>query len=327
MCVIFIAINKDPAKNPYRICLASNRDEYFARPSLRIHRWDEPYGTIIGGRDGQHGGTWLAINTDNGRIGVLLNLRDRDMLSVQNTEKTSRGTLVPSYLTSSLSTEDFIENLKMTAHCYDPFILIMLEAVTDGNYDGYCFSNNKSYVKKFAWDEQQSEVFAGFGNSHPDNPYLKVKNGLGQFINIVNTTPATTVPLVQPIGDRFTDALLKFLSCTDRHFPDETLVACFPVGFPDEFLAALSSLNVQAYEKGYGTRAQTLLLVDFERNCFMLEKEIIPVISELETSDVSHVGERTTESSAIVSMNVALNCSSSNLGSAGTADVKISEPL
>lgn len=53
------------------LLLISNRDEFYARPTLPLHACDG----IIAGRDKQAGGTWMGVNL-SGRWAVLTNFRD-----------------------------------------------------------------------------------------------------------------------------------------------------------------------------------------------------------------------------------------------------------
>lgn len=55
MCILFIYVNSghggdgDPVLGEYRLVLASNRDEYYARPAKIAGPWDEsPH--VIGGK-------------------------------------------------------------------------------------------------------------------------------------------------------------------------------------------------------------------------------------------------------------------------------------
>ncbi|KAM7348389.1 transport and golgi organization 2 isoform 1-T2 [Cochliomyia hominivorax] len=78
MCVIFFYVNSNPGKDGYKLILASNRDEFFARETKQAGKWlDAEY--VYGGIDlepGREGGTWLAISGKDGvfKIGALLNL-------------------------------------------------------------------------------------------------------------------------------------------------------------------------------------------------------------------------------------------------------------
>ena len=56
------------------LLLAFNRDETFRRQTQHAHFW-EAYPDILGGRDIQGGGTWLAISR-SGRFAMLTNFRE-----------------------------------------------------------------------------------------------------------------------------------------------------------------------------------------------------------------------------------------------------------
>ena len=71
MCLLVFAWNKHPR---YRVVLAANRDEFHARPAAAMHWWAEP--DILGGRDLEAGGAWLAVGRD-GRFGVVTNYTQR----------------------------------------------------------------------------------------------------------------------------------------------------------------------------------------------------------------------------------------------------------
>ena len=66
MCLIAFAYG---VHKKYRLILSANRDEFFNRPTAPLNIWeDNP--EIIGGRDLQQGGTWMAFNR-NGRFAAL----------------------------------------------------------------------------------------------------------------------------------------------------------------------------------------------------------------------------------------------------------------
>lgn len=71
MCLMVMAYECHPR---YRLILASNRDEFLARPALPAHFWDDPAG-LLAGRDVEGGGTWLGI-TRTARFALLTNHRD-----------------------------------------------------------------------------------------------------------------------------------------------------------------------------------------------------------------------------------------------------------
>jgi uncharacterized protein with NRDE domain len=71
MCLI--AFDHRPGSDiPLR--LVANRDEFHARPAAPLARWEDAP-DIIGGRDLEAGGTWLAVHRC-GRFATVTNLRD-----------------------------------------------------------------------------------------------------------------------------------------------------------------------------------------------------------------------------------------------------------
>jgi hypothetical protein len=48
MCILFLHATNNPAPNEFRLILASNRDEYYERPTHQAHFWDDDP-TVIGG--------------------------------------------------------------------------------------------------------------------------------------------------------------------------------------------------------------------------------------------------------------------------------------
>lgn len=78
MCVIFFYVNSNPEENGYKLILASNRDEFYARDTKEAAKWTDAE-HVYGGIDlepGREGGTWLAISGHDGilKVGALLNL-------------------------------------------------------------------------------------------------------------------------------------------------------------------------------------------------------------------------------------------------------------
>ncbi len=90
MCVVAVAIDAHPR---WRLVVAGNRDEYHARASAPLARWDEVSG-IIAGRDLVSGGSWMGVS-EAGRFAVVTNIRDADG---PDPAKLSRGALVADWL-------------------------------------------------------------------------------------------------------------------------------------------------------------------------------------------------------------------------------------
>jgi uncharacterized protein with NRDE domain len=93
MCVVALALGRHP---DYPLILIGNRDEFHARPSAPIHKWQDGSG-IMAGQDLRAGGTWLGIHPASSRIVVVTNIRGVD----PDPSKSSRGALVTQILTGS----------------------------------------------------------------------------------------------------------------------------------------------------------------------------------------------------------------------------------
>lgn len=123
MCVIFFYANSEPTVNGYKLILASNRDEFFARDTQTAGEWSNG-GHVYGGEysvierqrhhiqwnisnvvgidlePGREGGTWLAIGNGKGifKVGALLNLtgepKPRNAVGKNNTQHTHTSTCI-----------------------------------------------------------------------------------------------------------------------------------------------------------------------------------------------------------------------------------------
>lgn len=90
------------------LCLISNRDEFYHRPTATLHLWEQS--NIVAGQDLQSGGTWMGV-TATGRWAIITNFRD----GTDKTEyTTSRGHLIQSFLTSNEAPIRFAQALEKT---------------------------------------------------------------------------------------------------------------------------------------------------------------------------------------------------------------------
>ena len=116
MCIVAIAWQ---VLDEMPLCLISNRDEFYQRPSSHLKQWENS--PIIAGQDLQSGGTWMGI-TPTGRWAVLTNFRDgKD----QTSYPTSRGHLIQSFLESEQTPIRFAQDLEKKQCDYAGFNLFM----------------------------------------------------------------------------------------------------------------------------------------------------------------------------------------------------------
>ena len=118
MCLIAFAWNVHPR---WRLVLVGNRDEFHARPSAGLARWEDA--PIIAGRDLRAGGTWLGV-TPAGRCAVVTNVRAPQV--VPGTR--SRGALARDYLAGTDSADAHAAKLLDEAATYGAFNLLLFDA-------------------------------------------------------------------------------------------------------------------------------------------------------------------------------------------------------
>ena len=70
MCLILLA---QKPSNEFKFVMASNRDEFYSRPTLPIHWWTNIDG-LLAGKDLEQGGTWMAISK-KGKFAAVTNVR------------------------------------------------------------------------------------------------------------------------------------------------------------------------------------------------------------------------------------------------------------
>ena len=101
------------------LCLISNRDEFYHRPSSALNAWQNS--SIVAGQDLQSGGTWMGV-TASGRWAIVTNFRNgRD----QKSYTTSRGHLIQSFLESDLAPIRFAQQLEQQQQDYAGFNLFV----------------------------------------------------------------------------------------------------------------------------------------------------------------------------------------------------------
>lgn len=116
MCIVAFAWH---VLDDMPLCLISNRDEFYHRPSTPLHQWENH--PIVAGQDLQSGGTWLGV-TASGRWAIVTNFRNgRD----QNHYETSRGKLIQDFLESDLAPIRFAQQLEGKQQDYAGFNLFV----------------------------------------------------------------------------------------------------------------------------------------------------------------------------------------------------------
>lgn len=258
MCILFFVTNSNPSAGGYKLILAANRDEFYARPALSAAPWkDFPH--VMGGRDmetGREGGTWLAISALDRvfKFGALLNITGEN----KHKDALGRGGLVSKYVAGSLSNDQYFEEIGKSASQYNGFSLVTIEIryITRHSpsrvynkmpiYNHHPFS--KDDVKPMhlcnapetVTTEWPSDEVLAFGNCPPSRVLRKVVAGRKQFEEIVHRDLKK---------EDIVSELMNLLRDTEKHWPDDELLFRAPI-----WGERLSSVCVDLEDEGYGSR-------------------------------------------------------------------------
>ena len=233
MCLIVLSCGQHP---DYPLILAANRDEFHARPTRDAHWWPDKPG-ILGGRDLQAGGTWLALHK-SGRFATVTNFRDAQPPSPKHR---SRGHLVTGFLEGNSSPKDYLEEIDEDA--YAGFNLIV------GTVSEVAYLSNREEGTR-----QLSPGTYGLSNALLDGPWHKVESSRQKLTAMLATGSVNETKLMRLMDDRTKGPVAEVepgrLDFTKAH----AITAPFIV-MPD-----------------YGTRCTTIVLADRNGNWHFTER-------------------------------------------------------
>lgn len=235
MCLVFFSVSNHPN---YKLILAGNRDEFYNRRTAAACFWDD-HPDILGGRDLEAGGTWLAMNKA-GKIALVTNYRDPQNI---DPKAPSRGQLVSDYLISNESPAEYLKTISTNGNKYNGFNLIAGDPTRLWYY-----SNYKKDIEKL------EPGFYGLSNHLLETSWPKVLRGKEK---------------VKPIIDRSSidpEALFEVLY--DDQIVADTLLP--KTGLTLERERALSSMFIKT--EGYGSRCSTVILIDKQDQVLFSER-------------------------------------------------------
>ena len=224
----------------YPIILAGNRDEFHARPTKAAHWWPDKPG-IVGGRDLQAGGTWLAVSK-SGRFATVTNYRDA---KPPEPGHRSRGFLVTDFLESDLAPSEFVGTVDEDR--YAGFNLIA------GTMDEVAYLSNR---------EEGTRVLApgtyGLSNALLDGPWHKVESSRARLASLVDD------------GEINETSLLRLMHDRDKGPVDEVESGRL------DFTTAHAITAPFIVMPEYGTRCTTVLLIDRSGRWHFTERRFDP---------------------------------------------------
>ncbi len=227
MCLLAIAVGAHPR---LPLIVAANRDEFHGRPTQDARWWpDRP--DILGGRDLEAGGSWLAVH-QSGRFAAVTNFRDADRRPAR---LRSRGQLITDFLSSTAEPVDFLRSVDGDA--FAGFNLLVASRQAGGPSVAY-LSNRGGGLRAL------ERGIYGLSNATLDTPWNKLRLTRDRLRQLIDADDVDESSLMRMLDDRqrapaseIDDPALEFATA-------HALSAPFIV-LPD-----------------YGTRCSTVLTID-----------------------------------------------------------------
>jgi len=241
MCLIALAWKAHPY---YPLILATNRDEFHERPTTLLDYWND-IPDVLGGRDSEKGGTWLATNVD-ARWAAVTNFRDGIQPS---SPSRSRGHLVSDYVSSNLEPNDYAATIETSISDYPGCNLLI------GGSDDLYYASNRCDAGPRINIQPVSPGVHSLSNHLLDTPWPKVERCKQHMQSLLAAD-----------SDTMTESLFELLA--DRTLADDQDLPSTGVSADRERM--LSAPFIVA--ENYGTRASTVLLMDKKGKVQMHER-------------------------------------------------------
>jgi len=236
MCLTVLAYETHPE---YRLIIASNRDEFYERPSQPAHFWED-CPQVLAGRDLQNMGTWFGV-TRYGKLALLTNVRDP---ASSRNDRPSRGDLVKRFLREDLSPEDYLRELLSHSDRFNGFNLLF-GTVTQLFY----FSNHPRDWKRI------TPGIHGLSNASLNTSWPKVEFAQNSLQELIASK------------EEVTEQDLFSILFNDESYPLETLP---DTGVGAELEKMLSPVFINS--PNYGTRSSTVVMLDYNGGVSFTEK-------------------------------------------------------
>uniref|UniRef100_A0A8B9FDL8 Transport and Golgi organization protein 2 homolog n=1 Tax=Amazona collaria TaxID=241587 RepID=A0A8B9FDL8_9PSIT len=242
-----------------QLVLAANRDEFYHRPSKSAEFWDSS-NEILSGLDmeeGKEGGTWLGISK-KGKLAALTNY----MQPKTDQNAKGRGALVTNFLTGDLDSYTYLKKVSVEGHLYNGFNLLAADLNTTKG-DVICYYGNKG---------EPEPVFLnagiyGLSNSLLDTPWKKLEYGKQLFTEVVKRSQDLT-------KEELVQELLTVMNNQHPQLPDPAIEEQGK-DYIRPVLNEYAAICVRC--PGYGTRTNTILLIDSEGWVTFTERNLISV--------------------------------------------------
>ena len=168
MCLILFAVNPN---SRYRLIVAANRDELYARPTRTAGFWDS-HPHLLAGQDENMGGTWLGVNR-KGAFAAVTNFMETP---AEPPPPRSRGDLPTEFLLTHPDPNAYLESVSSRGDAYKGFNLVV------ANQDNCCYYGNRAGAPRVLGDG-----YYGLSNQILDCDWPKVVDGRARLTEIVST--------------------------------------------------------------------------------------------------------------------------------------------
>lgn len=239
MCFALMALGQH---TDYPFVLVANRDEFYARPALAMHEWQDADG-VIAGRDLESMGSWLAVNKQDRRFALVTNVRE----GVPQSAERSRGLLIRDLVDTDVPMRDCLDTLQAERGRYAGFNVL---AGYLGGAVYYLSNRNITEITPLV------AGIHGLSNAALDTPWPKVVKGKRRLADLLEAGAVEPEQLFSIMAD-------------NEVAPDELLPET-GVGLDKE--RWLSSAFIDHPEFGYGTRCTTVVLVGSDGDVEMVER-------------------------------------------------------
>ena len=241
MCLVVVAWKAHP---DYKLIVAANRDEFHDRPSQNAHWWpDLP--SVLGGRDLQAGGTWLAISK-SGRFATVTNYREHQPA---RSGARSRGEIVTNFVTGESDAGSYVSSF--AGENYAGVSVLVADTGNDNDSIGYTSNRSDEAVTL------EAGVY-GLSNASLDTPWTKLIRTKEALTALIESNNVNTTELLRLLADR-TPAASSEVDNTE---------------LPFKLARALTAPFIVA--DTYGTRCSTVLIISNDGKTEFCERRFDP---------------------------------------------------
>jgi len=245
MCLIAFAYNVHPA---CPIVLIANRDEFHARPTAPLAPWDD-HPDILGGRDLEARGGWLALDQKRPRLAAVTNVRE----ATPPLPAKSRGALVRDFLSGDELAVAFAELRRVDGNDYGPFNLLLWDG------DDLIVATNRL---KPRWEAVQAGVH-GLSNGSFDRPWPKTQRLVSALSGWLDSAAGQA-----SVPDANVDLETLYAALADDHHPADAELPDTGIGIERERILSTAFIKLP----GYGTRASQIVMIGHDGRTLFAER-------------------------------------------------------